>query len=141
MDQDTAWLVICMHISHCPLPIFCDLWQVCRSRAEACTGRICREANIGIELAVARPALAGSMAQSDVFVSVSPDGRTFTRGGTPFHFCGANCYYMLVRFEKSPSQIRYLYEDACMRSDSRMSSVVPECVSACASKAAQKTSR
>lgn len=33
----------------------------------------------------------------DAFIRVSSDGLTFTRGGRPFHFCGANCYYMLTR--------------------------------------------
>lgn len=38
------------------------------------------------------------MATSD-FVRVAPDGRSFTLRGSPFYFCGANCYYMMVRLE------------------------------------------
>lgn len=49
------------------------------------------------------------MAQSGDFVRVSPDGRTFTRGGAPFHFCGANCYYMLVKFDNHDC---HLHEEA-----------------------------
>jgi len=45
------------------------------------------------------------MATSD-FVRVAPDGRSFTLRGSPFYFCGANCYYMMVRLEL----VRVTYE-------------------------------
>ena len=34
------------------------------------------------------------------FVRVAPDGRGFTLRGSPFYFCGANCYYVMVRRDK-----------------------------------------
>ncbi len=40
------------------------------------------------------------------FVRVAPDGRSFTLRGSPFYFCGANCYYMMVRLD----HVRVTYE-------------------------------